>query len=831
MSCFIHFTPLYGSYSEGPICYLLDIDDFTIMLDCGWSEEFDTEDLSVLNSYINKIDLVLLSHSDLAHIGALPYLICKLGLKAPVYSTLPVALMGKLTLEEVLISVLQERAFDLFTFEDILQAFKQINLLKFSQQFDLTEQGAAITITPLAAGHSLGGSIWFIKKEAERIIYAVDWNHARDRHLSSSMLSQIKKPSLLITDSRNFLIANKKRNQRDRDLSGSVIQTLTNGGSVLMPTDVSNRVLELLLFLETLWENQQYEKFSLVFVGYRSRNVLLSAQSMIEWMGSGITKMFDSNQRNPFDFKHVKICTTLKQFEKLPLGPKVICCTLNSLEYGWSRDFFLSFCEKSLNLVLFTSRDVPGSFNRFLIDQSPISSSSHKQIKLKVRQRVELEGSELEQYLLEEKILKQQEENANKAMDFEYAGEYQDVKDEEEAFIKLKEIEEEERVQEKTLISDEVLGTDILTWYKKNQNNNLRRVHFAMFPNISEYMVSDQYGEIINNSEFPTSNLDDDISQIKNKNENTCILTLPLRKDLNRYINDEKKSESNEDGKFNEMGTNQGTSSGKNNNTSSDNNAGGMEIEKKGGIGMFGLFDDRSRTLEQQKINQDPEYVLKSKIQDDLPFDNDKPIKYVEKEIYIELNCEVKYIDIEGRSDGEAIRNILPKIEPRNVIIIHGSKKSTTSFRDFCLRKITPHVYNPKNEQKIDVSTYEKMIQVQFQDDFLQGIKFKKKGEFGISYMDSIVELPQNSNIPTLVHRESDNEEARDPIFLGNMQLPILKKKLLEQSIDSQWVEGSLIFKGVIAIKKKDNEITIEGDISEDNYKIREIIYSQYGII
>jgi Cft2 family RNA processing exonuclease len=43
---------------------------------------------------VGQIDAVLLSHSDTSHLGALPYLVGKAGLKVPVYATLPVQKMG-----------------------------------------------------------------------------------------------------------------------------------------------------------------------------------------------------------------------------------------------------------------------------------------------------------------------------------------------------------------------------------------------------------------------------------------------------------------------------------------------------------------------------------------------------------------------------------------------------------------------------------------------------------------------------------------------------------------------------------------------------------------
>jgi hypothetical protein len=39
----IHLTPLLGAHDEGPLSYLLVIDSFTILLDCGWDDRLQLE--------------------------------------------------------------------------------------------------------------------------------------------------------------------------------------------------------------------------------------------------------------------------------------------------------------------------------------------------------------------------------------------------------------------------------------------------------------------------------------------------------------------------------------------------------------------------------------------------------------------------------------------------------------------------------------------------------------------------------------------------------------------------------------------------------------------
>ena len=183
-------TPLYGCESStgGALCSVLRLDDCTILLDLGWDERYDESQISALQGIIAEVDAVLITHPDLAHLGALPYAVGKLGLTAPVYCTLPVWRNGQM----FMYSSWQERAmYDTlpFTLDDIDKAFDQMRQLKYSETVKLKERGEGIEITPSCAGHMLGGAFWHIKKDVESIIYAVDFNHAAERHLNGALLN------------------------------------------------------------------------------------------------------------------------------------------------------------------------------------------------------------------------------------------------------------------------------------------------------------------------------------------------------------------------------------------------------------------------------------------------------------------------------------------------------------------------------------------------------------------------------------------------------------------------------------------------------------------
>lgn len=135
MTSIIKLHAISGAMDESPPCYILQVDELRILLDCGWDENFDQDFIRELkrcdiretvicrsniyillillifinlcifihfslyhyvSRHVNQIDAVLLSYPDPLHLGALPYLVGKCGLNCPIYATIPVYKMGQM---------------------------------------------------------------------------------------------------------------------------------------------------------------------------------------------------------------------------------------------------------------------------------------------------------------------------------------------------------------------------------------------------------------------------------------------------------------------------------------------------------------------------------------------------------------------------------------------------------------------------------------------------------------------------------------------------------------------------------------------------------------
>ena len=63
-----------------------------------------------------------------------------------------------------------------------------------------TGKGEGLRLWSYAAGHTIGGAVWRVAAHGEDIVYAVDFNHRKERHLNGAAIDSIvSRPAILIT--------------------------------------------------------------------------------------------------------------------------------------------------------------------------------------------------------------------------------------------------------------------------------------------------------------------------------------------------------------------------------------------------------------------------------------------------------------------------------------------------------------------------------------------------------------------------------------------------------------------------------------------------------
>lgn len=505
MTSIIKMTPLSGGGDESPHCYLLEVDEFNFLLDIGWDEKFDMVFIQNLKKVIPKIDALLLSYPDSPHLGALPYAVGKLGLSCPIYATVPVYKMGQMFLYDVYQARHNIEEFDLFTLDEVDASFEKITQLKYSQSVQLKGKGQGLTITPLPAGHMLGGTVWRIVKDGEEdIVYAVDYNHKKERHLNGFDIERISKPSLLITDAFNATYQQQKRRTRDELLMTNILTTLRGSGNVLVCVDTAGRVLELAHMVDQLWSNKDSGllAYSLALLNNVAFNVVEFAKSQIDWMSEKLMNMMREKRSNPFQFRHLKLCHSMAEVNKVP-APKVVLASMPDMECGFARELFLQWCSNPKNSVILTSRSSPGTLGRDLVTHSlSPQGGEDRVIPLEVRRRIKLTGAELEEFRLKEK------EKDKKAVSslVEAALDEESDSDTEMEVVIGKDGDKAVKVKHDIVMKPESAKKQT-GFFKSNKSR------YPMYPCHEEKIKYDDYGEIIRLEDFmdttePVNNLE-----------------------------------------------------------------------------------------------------------------------------------------------------------------------------------------------------------------------------------------------------------------------------------------------------------------------------------
>ncbi|CAI5990821.1 unnamed protein product [Closterium sp. NIES-64] len=669
------FTPLYGAHADEPLCYHLRLGRLHLLLDCGWTDLLDTDLLEPLRAVAPAIHAVLLSHPDMEHAGALPYAYAQLGLRAPVYCTVPVARLAQLMLYDQFLARRSAGDFDLFSLDDVDAAFDGAVRLKFAQPHAVGDERDGVSVTPLAAGHLLGGTIWRISVDTEDLVYAVGFNHREERILGRAVLdTAVVRPAVLIADAATALVPPVKRKARDQQLAEAISSTVGEGGSVLMPVDTGGRVLELLVHLEQLWAAQGWEAPVVVATG-ESYSMVEGAKAMLEWLNPSTARHFDAQRTSPFNFKYIRLCHSVEEVEEVP-GPKVVLASLASLEAGFARALFVRWAPDLRNTLLFTSRAPPSSLAHTL----QTNDVRFPVVSVSMSERVPLEGEELRAY--EE----QQRQQQQAAMDAARGDEGDDGQGDGEEGEGEREGEGGEKGEAKEEADGEVLDGDD-----------------AEPSPLAQRPPSDVFCEGF--SPLPLA---------------------PFPRTLPRHAAPRPQHR-------------EGWVAGPVFPWSEGAGGGGRcdeygEVVDADGLAavvehMRGPMRPTVSAMEAAGVD-----MAALAEAEDVLAGLERPSRVRVEHVTVHVNCAIRSIDYEGLADGRSLRTMLAHTHPLSLVVVHGTEEGTAAMQQ---AGICSDCMAPRAGESIDLTPHLATFRVKLSDDLLRGLPFHKlRDDYEVAFVE-----------------------------------------------------------------------------------------------
>ncbi|GAA5907187.1 hypothetical protein JCM6882_008386 [Rhodosporidiobolus microsporus] len=769
--------------------------------------------LTRLRALAPSLNLVLLSHPLLTSLGLLPWLRARCGLRCPVYATLPTREMGRYTVEEWAEArsaaernevreelagqkavegkggkknkkgkakedvemkpvdegeeaVGEEAAVDKkerpdddaekdpwdvawkLSTQEIRDAFLAINAVRWTQPIHLAGPLKGYTLVAHRSGHTLGGSLYTLRpslssslspaSSASSLLYAPKFNHVKEHHLDPTSLlnagnvdDNFRRMGVVVVGAERSQVVNVKRIDREKRMLDLITSTLHSGNSILLPTDPSARLFELLVLLETHWQfNNLGQQFPLCLISRTGRDAVGFVRSLTEWMGGQVAG--EAGER--LKFSNLRIFSSLSEISSTipPSVPKLILTVPSTLSYGFSRALFLDFARQAGNLVLLTGRSEPGSLARWLVEevwereqqgregygkgQVGREVQMDRTVELEMKRKVYLEGEELEAHLAAEReaadlAAKQQAalERSRRLLNADAGGDSDSDSDASDADA---DVAEEAAAEEDVVVPvrrrrvggftggagawDEFLDADAVAGQAGGQSFDIyvrgaygvRKIiggggdgagaglpRFRMFPVVERKRRVDAYGEQIDVDGW-------------------------MRRGME-----------------------------------------GEETDVPGGAGVLGKRG-REEEEEEERKAKEPE-------PEEQP---EPPHKYVTDRVEVQLQARLFVVDMEGLSDGRALKTILPQINPRKLVIVDGPSSAITDLATACkaVTSMTEDIYMPSLGETVKVGEETQNFSLRLGDSIMASLRLSRVEDYDVAYVSGVIRIDPESDLPVL---------------------------------------------------------------------------------
>lgn len=817
MASLVRFTPIVGAYQDrAPACYLLEIDSQKLLLDCGLLPadgngcfRVDEAYLKALKRAAKTVDAVLLSHGDLEHCGALPLIIESLPPEVPIYATIPVHHMGLMTLYDCLQSLEPFSPALPFSYDQVDAAFDRIQRVRYSQPISLKSSSSACSLLALPAGHSVGGSMWRIRKApAEDVLYSPAFNHKKEAHLEGALFDAITRPSVMIVGAQQALSAVITRKDRDAALFSVLQSTLRAGGSALLPCDAGSRVLELALVLDQGWSelirglSVQPRAFLLTHQAYRSMEF---AKGMLEWMSQSVMKCFDTDRTNPFDFKHLRLIHSPEELPSSASTPLIVLATSEYLDYGLSHGLLPLFCKHSASCIIGTGEGLPGSL------LSKLMSPDCREVRVKLWSKVPLEGDELAQHLAA-----QREAEERKAADLAFAAYERARRD-----MEFLETDEPGAITESlNAVAGEVNEENFSELLERQIENveSFRNIFWVDYRNDWNVGEGPQLMEMLKR----TPELLSDVYMSIGSSAQQRFQCYPAR-DVVRSVNE-----------YGEV-------------------VSPSEFERSG--------KDAKEEANKQvgKKDEQPESVGKKQ---------QVPFKWVATEQSLAVRCARKFVaGFGGLSDGRSVKTIISRISPRKLVLIGGSLEATEFLLGHYSTSTTQSIeaFAPRIGEVVNVSSAMNLISVGLADSLLNGLRVSTFQDYEIAHLLGRVKIAVDNNTDDgevvvdasgedveMKSEDNDNSGKSEAfeivpaaledlpscpsIIVGDLKLSELRRYigLKYASMSTEFTaSGDLICGGRVLVRRdqQSGHISVEGPLCREYYQVRTSLYENVTMV
>ncbi len=374
-------TFLGGAESVTGSNYLLEHGGKYILVDCGMfqgDETIEQKNAEAFSFDVSNIDALCITHAHIDHIGRVPLLVKK-GYTGPIYSTAPTKdeayellldahtlMVNKLKKQQERLGLAEDDIEPLFDIADIDAAMEQWHTVEYHKSLSANP----FHITYYDAGHILGSASIVVEAGGVSVGFSGDLGNV---------------PAPLVKDTEYLPVVNyalvestyggrvhPPMNERKEKLHAIIEETVTAGGTVLIPAFAMERTQELLYELNELVEHDRIPhvpifidsplaiKMTSVYKKYLNNPAFVDSETR------GLVKSGDEI----FNFPGLDFTVTTEESKKINsvLPPKVIIAGSGMSNGGRVLHHELRYLPDPQSTIIFVGYQPDNSVGRQIIN-------------------------------------------------------------------------------------------------------------------------------------------------------------------------------------------------------------------------------------------------------------------------------------------------------------------------------------------------------------------------------------------------------------------------------------------------------------------------------
>jgi len=220
----------------------------------------------------------------------------------------------------------------------------------------------------------------------------------------------------------------------------------------------------------------------------------------------------------------------------------------------------------------------------------------------------------------------------------------------------------------------------------------------------------------------------------------------------------------------------------------------------------------------------------------------------------VQVACAVRCIDFEGRADGQSVRSILQRVEPRKLVLVRGTPDSRERLRQHCLEALgLDYVSTPKDGETLAVAGEGAMYKVRLDEALLSAVNLRPMRDCSVAWVDATLARGEGG-------AEGDGEAEQQqktaaekaapqfvlaPLhpglpmpmahaFVGDVRLSDFRQRLAGAGVAAEFSgAGALVCgaqRAVVVRKAGPDRLVLEGALCAEYYRVRNLLCDDYQL-